>query len=350
MPRRNTFRRITGINLGWHPWLGEGESGGNYADWLWLDGQLEGGYQYSMGMFGARPGGTVESERRGGPTVDLHILAPDGKAHHGTESYPPEAFKPEPFGGTWGDNTFKGRLGPDGMPEGYDLKVSVGDVGVDLTARAVAIGLQFSDEEHGYSYYHPIKNIALGWWPLVPRAEVEGTLTIEGKPVKVSGLAYVERQLTSMPTSFGGGGQAWWTWGHFYAGEYTAIWTDSASSEHFQYRHFSPFALWKGSELVLSTFQFTCYVEKFGIDADSGMLYPVVESLRASDGNVELRAQLLPGKINHIFRLGEAGVYCRQYCDVNMQLRRWDDVEQDSGTAVHEFGAGGHWFPFDRLK
>jgi len=184
----------------------------------------------------------------------------------------------------------------------------------------------------------------------VPRAEVEGTLTIEGKPVKVSGLSYVERQITNIPQSFGGVGQAWWTWGHFYAGDFTAVWTDSAASEHYQYRHFSPFALWKGSELVLSSFQFTAYIEKYGIDPDSGALYPVVESLRASDGNVELRAQLLPGTINHVFRLGGTGVYCRQYSPVNMQLRRWDDVEEASGTAVHEFGAGGGWFPFDRLK
>ena len=357
MPRRNTFRRITKGNLAWHPELREREGAQNYSEWLWLDGQLEGGYQYSLSLSAGRPGGVAEAVEsageRGRPSVSLHILTPEGKVHHGSEVYPPEAFKPELFGGTWGDkNVFKGKLKPDGMPEGYDLKVSVGDVGVDITARAVAIGLQFSDEEHGYSYYHPLKNIALGWWPLVPRAEVEGTLTIEGKPIKVSGLAYVERQLTNMPASFGGGGQAWWTWGHFYAGDYTAVWTDSAASEHYQHRHFSPFGLWKGSELVLSTFQFTCYVEQFGIEPELGNIYPVVESLRASDGNVELRAQLLPGKINDRIKLGprRQGVYTRQYCDVNMQLRRWDEVEEASGTAVHEFGAGEHWFPFERLK
>ena len=348
MPRRYTFRRISKTNLAWHPELGEGENAKGYADWLWLDGQLEGDYQYSMGMFGARPG--VEGTVPGGPTIELHILTPDGKAHHGGETFPPESFKPEAFGAAWGDNKFAGKLKPDGTPEGYDLKVSVGDVGVDLSARTVATGLVFSDEEHGYTYYHPGRKTALAWWPLVPRAEVEGTLTIEGKPVKVSGLSYVERQITNIPQSFGGVGQAWWTWGHFYAGDFTAVWTDSAASEHYQYRHFSPFALWKGSELVLSSFQFTAYIEKYGIDEDSGALYPVVESLRASDGNVELRAQLLPGKINHVFRLGGTGVYCRQYCPVNIQLRRWDDVEEASGTAVHEFGAGGGWFPFDRLK
>ena len=355
IPRRNTFRRITGSDLGWHPELGEGEGAERYSEWLWLDGQLEGGYQYSLGLFSTWPQGMEEyedPEKSRWPTVALYVLTPEGKVHRGREVYPPESFKPEPFGGTWANNTFTGKLKPDGTPEGYDVKVSVGDVGVNLTARAVAIGLQFTDQERGYTYYHPFRNIALGWWPLVPRAEVEGTLTIEGRPVKVSGLGYVERQLTNMPGSFGGGSQAWWSWGHFYADDYTAVWTDSAASEHYRYRHFSPFALWKGSELILSTFQFTCYVEKFGIEPELGNIYPAVESLRASDGNVELTAQLLPGRISDCFKLGpgQQGVYTRQFCDVDIQLRRWDEVELARGTAVHEFGAGEHWFPFSRLK
>jgi len=77
-----------------------------------------------------------------------------------------------------------------------------------------------------------------------------------------------------------------------------------------------------------------------------------VTLLKASDGNVSLRAQLLPGKIIERFKWGpnEKATYARQLCDVNMQLKRWDDVEEASGTAVHEFGAGEHWFPFDRLN
>ena len=355
MPRKYTFRKLTGSNLGWHPELREGEGADYYGEWFWLDGQLEGGYQYSMGLFARRPGG-ISPEGKNWPSVELHILTPDGEVHHATEDYPPESFKPEPWGGAWGHNTFTGRLGPDGMPEGYALKVSVGNIGVDITARAVASGVQFSDEEHGYTYYHPYKNLALAWWPLVPRAEVEGTITIDGKAAKVRGLAHCERQLANLPNAFGGGGQAIWFWGHFYAGDYTAVWTDSAASERSKYRHFTPFVLWKGGDVVLSTYQFACVVEKFGIDPVTGLLYPVVESLRASDGHTGLTAQLLPGKIIDFFTLEgppsapeKRGVYFRQHCDVRVQVSRWDEIEEIGGTSTHEFGAGADWFPFEIL-
>lgn len=353
MSRRNTFRRINKSHLEWQLNLREGEGAQNYSDWLWLDGKLEGGYQFQMGMFLARAtemGGSESSVKRGYPVIDLHIQTPDRKKYYRREIYSPESFKPEPFGGTWGNERFVGRLNSDGLPEGYELKVTLGDLGLDLTARTVAIGLVFSDEEHGYSYYNPIKKAALGWWPLIPRSVVKGTITIEGKQLEVNGLVYVERQVSSIPRAFGSGGQAWWTWGHFFADDFTAIWTDSAASERYQYRHFSPFALWKGSELIFSTFQFTVYIEKFGFDPESKFIYPIVESLRASDGNTELKAQLTNGRINHTFQVGKKGQYVRQSCDVNMQLRRWEVIEEASGSANHEFGAGDQWFPYERLK
>lgn len=352
MARRNTFRRIDKSHLAWQVDLLTGEGAANFGDWLWLDGQLEGGYGFNLGMFMARAGemGGKEAVKRGLPVIDLHINTPDWKIYHKREVFSPEDFKPQAFGGTWKNNKFDGKIGKDGLPKGYDVKVSVGGFGLDLTCRAINVGFVCSDEEHGYSYYHPMKKTALAWWPLVPRAEVKGTITIEGKPVKVTGLVYVERQTTCMTQAFGSGGQAWWTWGHFFAGDYTAVWTDSAASEHYQYRHFSPFALYKGSERIFSTYQFTSYIEKWGVDPKSKFIYPAVESFRAIDGNVELRAQLVNGKINDTFKIGKKGGYVRQLCDVTMQLKRWDDVEEVKGRANHEFGVGDDWFPFDKLK
>ena len=348
MTKRNTFRKISSINLGWHSWLGEGENAKTYADWLFCEGEL-GGYQFGIMFYSARPDEVGDEDARH-PGIELTCLTPDRERLCFVENFARETFKPAPFGVAIGNNVLDGKLGSDGMPQGYDVKVSIGDIIIDLTARAVATGLQFSDEEHGYSYYNPVKNAALGWWPLVPRAEAEGAITFKGKQVKGKGTTYLERQLTNIPNSFGSGGQVWWSWGHFTAGDYTAVWTDSAASEHYQYRHFSPFALWKGSDLILSTFQFNIYVERFGIDPVSGYLKPEVVGLRAVDGNVELRAQILPGEVGQSMQLGEVGQYTRQYCPVNMQLRRWDDEDEASGIAAHEFGMGDNWFPFERLK
>ena len=353
MARVYTFRHINKGVLGWHPELAEGEGADDYAEWLWLDGQLEQGYQFSLGLFTNFPahyrptawyqerwGGHPEMDRW--PAVDLHISTPDGKLYRGAELYSPETFKPAEWGVTIADNTFAGELNPQtGMPEAYRLKVSVGDVGLDIAARVIATGVVFSDEEHGYTYYHPIKKRALGWWPLVPRAEIQGSLSIQGKTIDVKGLAFCERQVMNLP---GLTGQESWFWGHFFAGDYSAVWTDSAASEHFNYRHFSPFVLWKGSEVALSTYNFAAYAERFGLDADD-IPYPRVVSLKASDGIRELTAQLKNGKV--INRLES---YARQVGEAHMQLKEWGETDEAHGEAVHEWGCGPDWFPnaFDK--
>jgi hypothetical protein len=334
MARVYTFRQTSSNELGWHPELGPGEGAGNYNEWFWLDGQFDEGYHYSLGLFG----GARKS-------ISLNIMSPDGTMHRGEQQFPDDAFKAEPFGAAWGDNKVLGKLAPDGQPESFELRLAAGDVAVDMFCKAVVVpGVKFTEDEPGYSYYNPLRKMALGWWPLVPKADADGALTVGGKRVKVKGGVYLERQLASMPLGGGAGqktGQAVWCWGHFYAGDYTAVWTDSAASEHYRYRHFTPFVLWKGNQVILSTFQFAGYVEKFGADNETGIPYPVVESLKASDGITELTAQFLPGKI-----IDHRGWYCRQYSDVDVQVRRWGETESLRGASTHEWGAGAGWLPW----
>lgn len=360
MTRAYTFRNINSSNLAWHPELAKGDGAKYYGSWLWLDGELEGGYQYSAGLFARTPTGAkldIIPEKRDWPYIELTISDRNGKLYRESESYPPETFKPCPFGGVWRQNKLIGRLRPDGMPDSYELELSIGKIGLNLVAHTVATGVQFSEEEHGYSYYNPVRNLAMGWWPLVPRADVEGSLTIEGNTFRAKGLSYCERQLSNIPSTFGSGGQRMWFWGHFFAGDYTAVWTDSAASEHYNYRHFTPFVLWKRGDVILSTFNFSCCAEKFDVDPSTGRLYPKVETLRASDGMRELTAQLDSGKIIDSRALeglpsasDKQGVYCRQFCVMRMQLKLWDKTEETFGTAIHEFGGGPDWFPFNRLS
>lgn len=355
MTRTYTFKNINAGVLGWHLDLGKGDAAEDYGEWFWLDGQLESGYQFSLGLFtnfppSYRPTAWYKArwgdrpEMRLWPAVDFHVATPDGKVHRGIELFPPESFKPAPWGVSIGHNTYTGKLNPrTGMPESYHLKVAVEDMTIDLKASVVATGVVFSDEEHGYSYYHPVKKRALGWWPLIPRAEIEGTITVGGKTIRDKGLLFCERQLTNLPVS-GPSGQLWWFWGHFFAGDYTAVWTDSAASEHFNYRHFSPFVLWKGSDVVLSTYNFAAYVEKFDLDSD-GIPYPSVVSLKASDGVREMTAQIVKGTITN--RLES---YVRQRSEVRLQLKHWGETQEVRGEAIHEWGCGPDWFPksFDK--
>lgn len=354
MPRTYSFRNPNAEVLRWHPELREGELESDYFELIWNDIHLQEGYQIGLGFF-ARPPAYYERvdrwkeeweghrERSNWPAVELHIAGPDEKMHTAVKSFPPESFQPKPWGVTLGDNAFDGILTPKGMPDSYHIRTALGDIGVDLEAKVIAGGVRFVEDEHGYSYYNPVKNRALGWWPLVGRSEVSGTITVEGRPVKVSGLAYCERQLGNLPSSTQSG-QAWHFWGHFFAGEYSAVWTDSASSEHFNYRHFTPLVLWKGNEVLLSTFQSACYAERFGPDSD-GVPYPTVESLKASDGITELTAQLVNGKL-----ISRMGAYHRQYSEAHVQIKRWGETTEVSGSSTHEWNCAPEWFPgvFDK--
>ena len=356
MARTNTFRYIDNSNLGWHLELKEGDAAKDYSEWLWLDGDLDNGGRISLGLFAQVPEHGEDyipekfwkghPERKRWPAVDIHVWTPDGKVFRGVELVAPEEFQPLPFGAKWGNrNSFVGKIGPDGLATGYDIKLSTNDAELDVKANAIVnTGVVFSDEEHGYSYYNPITKRAVGWWPLVPKSEFEGTLKIEGKTTKVKGKIYCERQLITIPIEKSA--QRWWFWGHLSAGEYTAAWTDSAASPHFNYRHFTPFVLWKGNVPILSTFNFACYAEQFAMDPVTGVPYPAVESLRAQNNDIEFTAQIMNGKVTN-----RLGWYCRQASDARIQVKHWGKTEEVSGTSVHEFGADilsrdkDPWFP-----
>ena len=350
MPRSYTFKTITENNLAWHP-----ELGGEYYDWLWLDGWSEDGYTYGLTMavrldMAAQ---VVGPENKDLPLIDCLVTSPEGVTHRVARAFPVEEFKTEePWGVTIAGNSCIGTLAPDGKPAGYRIKVGLDGVGIDVSARAVAVGMQFVEAEHGYTYYHPVKNVGVGWWPLVVRAEMEGTVTFHGATVPVKGLAYCERQLGNMSFE---ATMAHWFWGHFYAGDYTAIWTDAASPERMQYRHFSPFILYKGGDPILCTHNLALSAEKFELDPENGMPCPVAQTLHATQGDTEITAVLHRGVIiereclvdtaGTVFTGENPGGYFRQVCPIDLQVRRWDRVEQLQGTCQHEFGWMSQWFP-----
>lgn len=342
-----TFRSISKNQLAWHSDLG-----GDFREWLYLDGWMDNDYKYGLVLATKMEMGenVVGPEKGDWPLVDCLVTSPEGVTHRVSKAFPIETVKLEPWGLTIGDNVFTGSLTPDGMPAGYRVKVALDDVGIDITAKAVATGMRFVEEEHGYMYYDPTTNIGVGWWPLVPRAEIEGTLTFQGKTIPVKGPGYCERQLGNK--SFEG----WishWFWGHFYAGDYTAIWANTVSPESMQYRHFSPFVLWKGSDVILSTHNLALSPENFELDAVIGMPYPTAETIHATEGNTELWALILPGTISErdlmVNNPGTSpenpGCYFRQFSNIDIEIRRWDQLEQIRGKCIHEFGWMTRWFP-----
>jgi len=340
----------------WHPELGEGDNLTNYFENVWFDAPLNGPdglYYIRVSPFPSTVLGSHGAKKGGLPAMGFDLLLPNGVCIDEYKFYDPEEFIPlEPYGCKMGPNTYSGTLNEKGQVETIEFDVVCKGVGIHLKGKTIAQGLKFVEADHGYSYYHPIKKTALGWWPIAPRLEVEGMLTIEGKEIPVKGPGYLDAQLGNLPKPFGGSGQQWWTWGHFWAGEYTATFTESAAGADKNYFHFSPFMLWKNSELLIATHDFTNYVEQFAIDEASGKFYPKVLSVKAADGSVRVTAQITNGVLVEptTTSLTETSKYARQFADVEMQISRFGGINDESeGKCVIEFGGGMHYLPWDRI-
>jgi|GEM_PF-839781 len=351
-----TFRKNDKEIYRWHSDLAQGNYADYYFEYLWFDAPLKAGeetYYLRVAPFSSCVKGSHGTTKGGTPGIGMDLLLPDGRCLDAFPIFDPSEYTELPFGGVWGDNSFTGEFNDQGQLESYEIKMTLGGIGIDLKARTIATGISVVKAEHGYSYYHPVKKLALGWWPVVPRAEVEGTLTIDGKVIKVSGPAYLDRQAGNQPTSFGGSSQKWWAWGHFWAGDYTATFTDSAPSAEYKFKHYSPFMLWKGSELILATYNFTNYIEQFDIDEGSGKFYPKAQSQKAYDGTLEYTCQITNGILVEptTTSLEETSRYVRQFADVTMQLKRFTGFEDEvSGKIVIEYGAGMDYMPWEKLK
>lgn len=344
-----TFRSISKNQLAWHPQLA-----GNTREWLYLDGVMANGYKYDL-LFASKmemAENIVGFEKKELPLIMCQITNPEGETHRVAAAFPIEelSLSMEPWGVKIGENTLTGALTSEGEPSGYHVKVAHDDFGVDITAKAVALGIKFVEEEHGYMFYDPATNFAVGYWPLIPRAEIEGTLTFHGQTVPVKGLGWCERQVGN--EAFAG----WiskWLWGHGWAGDYTVFWMSIASTEATQYRHMSPAVVWKGNDIVLCTHNAAHSAERYEIDPEIGMPFPTIETVHATDGNVELNVMVLPGTI--LFRQlmtnnpgtspEKPGSYFRQHSDFDMEIRRLDRIEKIRGTLIREAGWIEQLFP-----
>jgi hypothetical protein len=337
--------------------IGEG-----YFEWWYLDAVFDNGYELVGDFIAGRADaeiaeflGMPQGEKGGYPYVEFRITTPDHKSFDIAQSVPPEKAKlsNDTLDLVVGSNSLLGEFEPSGLLKKFHLKLSQGDMGVDVTYYTEVTGVKLANRDGGFTYYNPVKKKYYGWYPVAPRNRVEGTLTVQGKKIPVKGWGYQDHQsgnyptMDAMPIEF---------WGHGVAGEYTMIWTDSFAGENKDYRHFSPFVLWKGKTPILNTYDFCCVPEKFEMDPDIRMPYPYVESLRASDGKTSVRVILKPGKLIHKWRYQSGkrltkehpGSYFRQVCDSIVEITQGEEVERVHGQALHEHMWHMDWFPYEK--
>lgn len=349
--------------LGWHWELNEGMGKANFMEYLWLDAVSTSGHYIQIGAYLSYCPGTYGITEGGTPLFQFIVVDPDGNQYYDTRVGKYGDVTETEFGGIWGDlGKIDGHITEDGQVIDYDASVHFGGVDLDMhcVCEGSRRGAQFVDSEFGYSYYHPVKKIAMGWWPLAPYAKFTGTLTINGKTEQIEGVSYVDKQLSNKPNTFGSGGQANWSWGHIIAGDYTVAFTDSAADAKYKYRHHSPYLVWKKGELIYASFDSTVFVEQWDIHEETNRFRPAVFTMKSKDGASEINAQLTDG-----IMLLEKGshnegqdneeflnlIYARQLLNTNFEITRFGGFDEEvQGKCIMEWGAGAHFMPADRIN
>jgi len=338
------IRSLNESHMGWHT-----EMGGSPVEWLYVDGWTDDGYKFGVTMASKVDFGDILVGEEGDwPFVMCTVTNPDGETVHHMNVFPADQFKEEkPWGATIENNSLKGSITSDGQPSGYHMKTFFDGIDIDITATAVCAGVRFVEEEHGYMFYDQAKDIGVGWWPLIPRASVEGTITFKGKESQVSGIAHCERQLGNKEGLSMADWLSHWFWGHCWAGDYTSLWVYAAGPENKRYRPFSPLVLWKGSDIILSTTACSLSPERFEIDNESGRYYPVAETIHASEGNTELLALASTHTLNERMLLPDNDVFhcLRGFGNIDLEIRRFDKLEEIKGIGFYEQGQIIEWLP-----
>ena len=289
------------------------------------------------------------------PLIIVRITTPDNVTHVCSQSYPVSSFKAstETCDITMGNNRVTSKSNASGFPEEFHVKVAEGNLAADLTWRVRVRGIKMTAREDGFSYYHPVTKQYFASFTIAVSSEIEGTITVNGKSTKVSGIGFnnYNRGTKSISDI-----QSRWLFAAIYAGDYTIYYNDSTATKQYKYAHFTPFILWKGSEVILSTYNCASYPERFDIDPVSKGPYPVEETLRASDENIEVKGRLLPGvlventKVTDLpgspFTPTNPAFHFFQFSEAELEIKRGEQVEKLKGQAVREFTWLDEWFPY----
>ncbi|MFZ5917989.1 MAG: lipocalin-like domain-containing protein [Chloroflexota bacterium] len=187
-----------------------------------------------------------------------------------------------------------GGLRAEDTGDGYHLVMDMKDLGLDvhidndLPGWKAGSGLLWTDGQ-----------AETGWVVAVPRGRVRGSLTVDGQPMAVTGMAYHDHNWGTfeMEEQFWG-----WYWGRIFDPTYTLIygWVMPRDAEM---PVVSPFMLGKGSEILLGTDQITVAVEECRRDELHGWDIPQRLRLQCQGPGVRVDGLLTTGRVVEALQL-----------------------------------------------
>ncbi len=326
----------------------------NFFEWWYFDVTFKDG-SYLVAIFHSSLYNAVDHK----PTLDLRYYPPEGSPIVAIGRFDRTAYRSAPD---------RCQVSIDDCQatdcgDHYRLKLRHGSLDAELSFWPQLPGWRAGT---GHLFADSVSGHFFDWVVPLPRARVEGTLSVEGKTRDVAGIGYHDHNWGNfyLPAAF-----ERWTWGRVLAGEWTVIFGDVVGRGKTS-PHVTPFMLARGDEILLATDRIQVHGQESAREPRTGAGYfcrlrmttqqePGVELTltnhraidaldfaaprrllarqRHSRGAAEIAfylAQAVPGAGRLAAWLLGKGSYVRWEADYHLNLAAWGSVE--SGRALYE--------------
>jgi hypothetical protein len=261
------------------------------SEWWYFDARLDNGYVV-VGFFRAK------HERTGKTGVEITIYKPSGEKLQNVYDYSRSdlVVSRENANVRIGNNYIKVDNSNPKFPN-YEIFLEEGEFGIHLnyTSKVQAWmpgkgHIEFGNMEH------------FGWAVPLPRADVEGTIKVNGETIAVKGIGYHDHNWISVNLMRI---VDYWYWGRIYSENFTMIYADIKCNKKMDNYAIKVLMLAKKDKVILSTGEYDLIHEDFQFNEKANNKYPkTLKFVISEDMNISLEVQEIIDAENLLFELG----------------------------------------------
>ncbi|MFX1275588.1 MAG: lipocalin-like domain-containing protein [Promethearchaeota archaeon] len=305
------------------------------AEWWYFDARLEDGH-FVVGFFRAK------HERTGKTGVEITIYKPDGtkiqKIYDYTRSDLTATSKDANV--KIGNNYIKVDFSNSKLPE-YEIFLDEGEYGIHLKYKAT---VQSWMPGKGYTEFGDLGHF--GWCIALPRADVEGTIKVEGKTIPAKGIGYHDHNWLNFNLVRV---VEYWYWGRIYSDNFTLIYAYIKCNKKMNDHGIKVMMLAKGETILLSTGESDIIAEDFQFHEYVNNHYPKILKFNISEKQkVKLEVQEIIDADNLLFELGPVlrfivknilklkPGYFRLKSKFNVNIQHNGEIYKEEGNTLHE--------------
>ena len=305
------------------------------AEWWYFDAQLDNGFMV-VGFFRAK------HERTGKTGVEITIYKPNGEKIQNVYDYSRQDLKvtKEDANLSIGKNYIKVDYTNEKLPT-YEVYLNEGDYGFHLKFKAV---VQSWIPGNGYTKFGEMGHF--GWCVPLPRADVEGTIKVDGETITVKGIGYHDHNWLSFNLVRV---VEYWYWGRIYSDNFTIVFAFIKCNKKMDNYKIKVLMLAKDEKILESTGEYEISQEEFQFNEVVNNSYPrILKFSKGNQMNITLKVQEIIDGDNLLFELSPILRFAVKYLlrlkpgyfrlksKFNIEIKLDGESYKEQGTTLHE--------------